>query len=233
MSRSLAFSSPNPFPSSSHTPRNLKEPLVFNKDYEFVNNWYNFHRGSGSTTIQKVQLRKEHVTPFHEFIMVLTQAGCMYRVDRGRDFGSVFDTLKKPGVTPVDTIALLPLLSLEQLDETSYCTIELCWGSNKTIDLKLVLDICFQIHNKSGKRYKLLTHNCYFFAQTIIMITVRKTVVCKLDEVLEDGSHGEVLCGVTRIATTTVLEWWWPYLKKVLSQLKVKLELRMQNIPGL
>lgn len=34
-------------------------------------------------------------------------------------------------------------------------------------------DIFFEIHNNSGKRYRLLTHNCYFLAQTIV---VRKSV---------------------------------------------------------
>jgi hypothetical protein len=67
--------------------------------------------------------------------------------------------------------------------------VELCWGDDKTIDLLLVLNICFQIHDESGKRYKLLTHNCYFFSQTIIMIVVRKTVACRaeLDKVLKRG----------------------------------------------
>jgi hypothetical protein len=134
-----------------------------------------------------MQLRKEHDSPFHEFIMVVIQAGYTYRVDRGREVGPVLDALKKQGVPSVDTIALLHLTSLEELDGTSYCAIELCWGSDKMIDLKLVLDICFQIHNKSGPRYKLLTHNCYFFAQTIIMIVVRKTVSCKLDKMLEEA----------------------------------------------
>ena len=50
-----------------------------------------------------------------------------------------------------------------------------------TIDLKLVLDICFEIHNDSGKRYRLLTRNCYFFAQTIIIIGVRRTVALAED----------------------------------------------------
>jgi hypothetical protein len=30
-------------------------------------------------------------------------------------------------------------------------------------------DIFFEIHNNSGKRYQLLTHNCYFLAQTIVV----------------------------------------------------------------
>src|ERR1700733_9909915 len=125
----LAFSSsPHPSASSFRTPRTLEEPLTFNEDYGLLANWYNFHRSSGSTTIQKIQLRKEHDSPFHEFVMVVTQAGYTYRVDRGRE-GPILDALKEKGAPSVDTIALLHLTSLEELDGTSYCAIELCWGS--------------------------------------------------------------------------------------------------------
>ena len=204
MSRSLAFSSPNPFVSSSRSPRDLEEPLLFCEDHELLIDWHHFHRSAGSTAIQKMQLRKEHDSPFHEFVMVFTQASYVYRVDRSRE-GPVLDTLRKQGVPPVDTIAMVRLPSLKQLDGTSYCAIELCWGSDKTLDLKFVLDVCFQIHNNSGKRYKLLTHNCYFFAQTIITVTARKTVTCKLDGVLNNMSKSNMLLDVTRSAATAVI----------------------------
>src|SRR3984885_10703676 len=203
---STAYSSPNPFAPSFHTPRNLDDPLQFSLDEQRLNEWYKYHQDAGSTTIQKVQLRKEHKSPFHEFVMVFTKAGYYYRTERGRDReGTILDTLRENGVPPVDTIARLDLASLEQLDGTSYCAIELYWGYDKTIDLKLVLDICFQIHNNSGKRYKLLTHNCYFFAQTIIMITARKTVTCKLDGVLKDVSKSDILFDVARNAGMAVI----------------------------
>jgi hypothetical protein len=166
--------------------------LTVNNDYGRVTNWYNFHASKGSTTIHKMQLRKEHAAPaYHEYILVFTQAGHTYRVERSRD-GPVLDAMKDQGVPACDTIAPLHLTSqptLKEVDETSYSMVELHWEGDKTVDLKLVLDICFQIHNESGKRYKLLTHNCYFFAQTIIMIVVRKTVTCRseLEEVLKCG----------------------------------------------
>src|ERR1700733_13056306 len=119
MLQSLVFSSPHPFVSSSRSPRILEDPLLFSEDYELLTEWYNLHRSAGSTTIQKVQLRKEHDSPFHEFVMLLTEAGYTYRVDRGRE-GPVLDTLREEGVPPVDTIALLHLTSLKQLDRTSY-----------------------------------------------------------------------------------------------------------------
>jgi hypothetical protein len=45
----------------------------------------------------------------------------------------------------------------------------------------------------------LLTHNCYFFAQTIIMIAVRKTVVCRtaLDRALDKALKHAVTWQVT------------------------------------
>src|ERR1700733_8492804 len=203
---STAYSSPNPFAPSFHTPRNLDDPLQFSLDEQRLNEWYKSHQDAGSTTIQKVQLRKEHKSPFHEFVMVLTKAGYYYRMERGRDReGTILDMMRENGVPPVDTIARLDLTSLEQLDGTSYCAIELCWGSDKTVDLKLVLDICFQIHNNSGKRYKLLTHNCYFFAQTIIMITVRKTVTCNLYKVLRDMFKSGIVWRETESAAKKVI----------------------------
>ena len=39
MSGSVAFSSPNPFASSSRPPRNLDEPLCFTKDYRLLTHW--------------------------------------------------------------------------------------------------------------------------------------------------------------------------------------------------
>ena len=175
----LSRSFPSTFmSSSSRDPRNFEDPLIFNNNYRQVTEWYDDHSSYGSVTIHKMQLRKEHVAPFHEFIMVRTRGSHSYRVDRGGD-GRLLDTMKEQGVPPRDVIAPLQLSSWKQLDKTSYCVLESCWGDDKTIDLKVVLDICFYIHNESGKRYKLLTHNCYFFAQTIFMIAVRKTVACR------------------------------------------------------
>jgi hypothetical protein len=136
-----------------------------------------------------MQLRKEHIAPFHEFIVVLTKGEHTYRVDRGGD-GPVLDTVKKQGVPSRDVVALLQLSSWKELDRTSYCMLDLSWGSDTTLDLKLVLDTCFQIHNESGKRYKLLTHNCYFYAQTIIMVSVRKTVALRADFPVNEAPKG-------------------------------------------
>jgi hypothetical protein len=187
------------FASSSRPARELEAPLIFSEDYRLVTNWYNLHRSNGSTTIRTMQLRKEHDSPFHEFIMVLTKAGHSYRVDRGTD-GPVWNTLSEKGVPPRDTMALLQLTSWTELDQLSYCAIDLRWGDDKTIDLKLILDIGFEIHNNSGRRYRLLTHNCYFFAQTIITVGVRKTVT------LRNGLNGALNMVLKRSMTWELFE---------------------------
>ena len=187
---SLASSRPpDSIPNSSLSQgRNLDHPLIFDDNYRLVTSWYNEHRNVSPTTIRRLQLRKEHRSPAHESILVLTQGNYAYRIDRSRG-GPVLDTVTEQGVPPHDTITPLRLASTDELDETSYCMVELCWGNEKTVDLLLVLNICFQIHYESGKRYKLLTHNCYFFSQTIIMIVIRKIVVCRarLDQALKRG----------------------------------------------
>ena len=159
----------------------MDEPLYFNEDYGRVTNWYSTHKNKRNTTIQRMQLRKEHAAPaYHEYILVHTRNGYLYRVDRSRN-GPIFETIKEQGVPPQDTIAPLQFSSLQELHQKSFCVIDLQWGGIKTIDLKLILDICYQVHNESGRRYKLLTHNCYFLAQTIIMIAVRKTATIKVE----------------------------------------------------
>lgn len=159
------------FSSSSRSPRDLEDALIFSEDLKPVKDWYNRQSSDGSTTVKMMQLRNEYVVPFHQFIVVQTQGEltCAYRVDRGREKEgwSVFDTIKKLGVPPRDTIALLQQ-PLEELDKTSHCAKKLYCSDDKNIDLSFVLAICFRIHNNWGTRYNLITHNCYFFARTII-----------------------------------------------------------------
>ena len=179
---------PQSIPNSSLSQsRDLDHPLIFDdRGYGPVIDWYNEHKNVGPTTIHKMHLRKEYRAPAHEFIWVLTRSNRAYRIDRSRG-GPVLDTVMEQGVPPHDTITPLGSASITELDESSYCMVQLYWGDERTVDLSLVLNICFQIHYESGRRYKLLTHNCYFFSQTIIMIVVRKTVACgaQLDKALK------------------------------------------------
>jgi hypothetical protein len=149
----------------------LGDTLIFGEDFQLVKDWCNRQSRDGSTTIETIQLRSEYVVPFHQFIVVQIRGelGRAYRVDRSREREgwSVFDTIKKLGVPPRDTIALLQE-PVGELDQTSQCSKELHCSDDKAIDLMFVLGIGFRIHNAWGTRYNLPIHNCYFFAQTII-----------------------------------------------------------------
>jgi hypothetical protein len=151
--------------------------LTFGEDLQPVKDWYNQQSHESSTVIKMMQLRTERVAPYHQFIVIQTQGerGRAYRVDRGRerDGWSFLDTMKKLGVPSRDTIAVLQPASeqpVDDLDKTSHCTIELHCSDDTTLDLSLILSICFRIHNNWASRYNLFVHNCYFFARTIINI---------------------------------------------------------------
>ncbi|KAF8233391.1 hypothetical protein L208DRAFT_1458617 [Tricholoma matsutake] len=160
----ISFSSPRPR-------QDLEDTLIFGEDFQLVKDWCDRQSCDGSTAIKTIQLRNEYVVPFHQFIVVQTRGEfCRaYRVDRGREREgwSVFDTTKKLGVPPRDTIALLQE-PVGELEKTSQCSMELHCSDDKAIDLFFVLSIGFRIHNTWGTRYNLLIHNCYFFARTII-----------------------------------------------------------------
>lgn len=73
-----------------------------------------------------MQLRREHRSPFHEFIIVHTQAGHSYGVERGTD-GGVVGAMSAEGAPAHDTISLL---SSTEYDQTSSCVINLRWGDH-------------------------------------------------------------------------------------------------------
>jgi hypothetical protein len=58
-------------------------------------------RGSkDSIAIDKMQLRKDHQQPYyHEYIVIFTRSGHIYRVDRRPDADAPFDTIMKEGCT--------------------------------------------------------------------------------------------------------------------------------------
>jgi hypothetical protein len=98
----------------------------------------------------------------------------------------------KVGCTAFDTIEEVLSTSLEELDKTSDCVVELIWGGKQTIDLLYVLSICFGIHtDKLAKRYTLQHYNCYFLSWTIVLLTMRKTATwgTGLHAALKRGVH--------------------------------------------
>jgi hypothetical protein len=160
-------------------------PLDFPSGWEKgpVTDWYNKQGAKGSTVINKTQLRKDHQHPYyHEYIIISTRSGHMYRIDRRPDPDTPFDTIMKNGCTAHDTIQEVDSTSLKELDSTSSCVVELRWQSKseESIDLLFILSICFAIRNdKWTDRYTLQRYNCYFFSWAIITITMRKCAVCR------------------------------------------------------
>jgi hypothetical protein len=145
-----------------------------------VTDWYNVHKAKGSTAIDKIQLRKNYQHPYyHEYIVVSTRGGYAYRIDRRPDADTPFDTIMKSGCTAYDTIEEVRPNALKELGRTSGCVVELHWRGEQTIDLLIVLYVCFAIHNdKWAKRYTLQSYNCYFLSWAIIVITMRTSAIC-------------------------------------------------------
>lgn len=131
-----------------------------------VFDWYDKQGSKDSTTIEKIQLRKDHQHPYyHEYIVVFTEGGYAYRIDRRPDADAAFDTMMKEGCTAYDTIENIDLISLKELDGTYDCEVELHCGGEQTIDLLFVISICFRVHNdKWARRYTLQRYNCYFLS---------------------------------------------------------------------
>jgi len=140
--------------------------------------WYETHRRKGSTIIEKLQLRRDRLPPYyHEYIVLFTQGGHAYRVDRRPDPNSPFDTIMRAGCKPHDTVQTVESRSLRELEKASDCIVEVHWEDKPTIDLLFVLSICFALRrDKQAKQYTLQRYNCYFLSWTIIMVAVRDSV---------------------------------------------------------
>jgi hypothetical protein len=162
---------------------NRPVPLDFPSGWEKgpVTDWYNKQRAKGSTTIKKIQLRRDYQHPYyHEYIIISTRSDHAYRIDRRPDPDAPFDTIMKMGCTAHDTIQEVDSTSLKELDSTSSCVVELHWENEESVDLLFVLSICFAIHNdKQAGRYTLQRYNCYFVSWAVIAITMRKSAVCE------------------------------------------------------
>jgi hypothetical protein len=143
--------------------------------------WYGHCGSKGSTAIGKIQLRKNHQHPYyHEYIVVFTRGGYIYRIDRRPDADAAFDTMMKEGCTAYDTVEELDPTALKELEGSFDCVAELRWRGEQTIDLLFVLSICFKIHNdRWTKRYTLQHYNCYFLSWMIVMIIVRSTTALR------------------------------------------------------
>jgi hypothetical protein len=156
-------------------------------------------RGSkDSIAIDKMQLRKDHQQPYyHEYTIIFTRSGHIYRVDQRPDADAAFDTIMKEGCTAYDTIKEVNSTELREVEATSDCVVELQWRGDQTINIIIILSICFNIRNdKWAARYTLQHYNCYFVSWTIITISVRNNTA------LETSSN------VAFAAPSIWLKWW-------------------------
>ncbi|KAF8600653.1 hypothetical protein BDV93DRAFT_446956, partial [Ceratobasidium sp. AG-I] len=136
-----------------------------------VFDWYKRMR---STSISKIQLRKEYEEPFrHEFILVYLQRGGFCRLDRRGDPNVPTQTLRSEGSEAYDTIH--EVTEIDEITSTSESLVEL--RPDGAIDLSFILSICFSIRSDpKTQRYTLQRFNCYFFSWTITSIVARHSV---------------------------------------------------------
>ncbi|CAE6524557.1 unnamed protein product [Rhizoctonia solani] len=188
-------------------------PLDFSSGWGkgLVFEWYKRMR---STSITKIQLRKEFEEPFrHEFILVYLQRGQYCRLDRRGDPNAPAQTLRPEGSEADDTIH--EVVDLDEINSTSECLVEL--RSNGAIDLSLILSICFSIRSDpKAQRYNLQRFNCYFFSWTIASIVARHSVTWDtpaqlaesglLKSVLKQKATEPIAKKITKMAMKSVSE---------------------------
>ena len=184
----------NTLVTSSRTISGFERPILldfpFGWDQGPVMEWYNRQRDKGSMVIEKLHLRRGLLAPYHhEYIVVFTHGGPIYRVDRRPDPNTPFDTIMRTGCKTYDTIQAIESGSLQELEQTSDCVVELLWEGEQTINLLFVLSICFALkQDEQAKQYTLQRYNCYFLSWAIVMIATRDTAAweTRLEAVLSN-----------------------------------------------
>jgi hypothetical protein len=162
------------FPSSRRSKKHIETiHLDFVSGLDRLAEWY--HRLK-DTRIAGIQLRKEHDSFQHEYLLVLLADGYMCRIDRRPDPKVPVDTIMRNGCDAVDTVLEVPSwedLPLSHMVETrSY--------RNPSIDLSRILFICYSIRSdEKARRYTLQKFNCYFFAWTMLLLISHHTILLK------------------------------------------------------
>ncbi|CUA67869.1 hypothetical protein RSOLAG22IIIB_03301 [Rhizoctonia solani] len=123
-------------------------------------------------TVKVMQLRKEQKAPFfHEYVTFKLNDGTCFRIDRRQvpDEDSPMSCTKEQGVEAYDTLE-----QVSCLDDSTYsvsdCLIELSF--EYPVSVVGVTTICYWISRHSKAHiYTLQKYNCYFYAQTIVLLT--------------------------------------------------------------
>ncbi|KAH7322244.1 hypothetical protein B0J17DRAFT_723577 [Rhizoctonia solani] len=129
--------------------------------------------------VQSMQLRKEQKGPFfHEYIAFNLKdshgATTYFRIDRRQlpNEGCPLDCTEDAGVEAYETIEQITDLE-DSIYSPSDCLVRLDFKDGAR--LQLIIDICREIsqHELAGV-YTVQRYNCYFYAQTILLLTLCK-----------------------------------------------------------
>ncbi|KAF8595678.1 hypothetical protein BDV93DRAFT_89280 [Ceratobasidium sp. AG-I] len=156
-------------------PKALTFPSGWGKGPVFED-WYNkLIPDPNATSIQRLEIRKDTSGAFpHRFIIVQMCDGKIHRFDRRPDkeetgpavLANVAVKSKDEYIADVTGPAWL------QFQTVSHCEIELLLEGRA--DLLAVLSACYGISlDQTAHEYTLLTHNCFFFSWTILMVVSR------------------------------------------------------------
>ncbi|KAF8749088.1 hypothetical protein RHS01_10332 [Rhizoctonia solani] len=127
--------------------------------------------------VECMQLRKERKGPFfHEYIVfrLINDKGC-FRIDRRQlpDETSPLGCTEDAGVEPYETIEDIGTLE-ESIYSPSECLAHAEFKEH--IRMELIIDICREIsQHYHASTYTVQRFNCYFYAQTIFLFTIRES----------------------------------------------------------
>lgn len=133
--------------------------------------------------IDKLQLRKEHKSPFfHEYLMFsLRDNGGFFRIDRRQrpDENIPLDSIYANGVEAYDTIEQATSFD-DEIYSSSSCLVEIEFKVDLDINLHSLMKICWAIQEHPQARlYTVQRYNCYFFAQTILICATHLAYSCQ------------------------------------------------------
>ena len=164
--------------------RGKYKPVIISFQDGFENgSVYQWYKALPSRDVASLEIRKDvgGLCP-HRFVLVHMSDGVVHRFDRRPEQAGVenapdhgmLDLLLNKAVTSEDSyIPNVPQDLLDEIDRVSICEIRLEFDKNK-LDLLTVISTCYAISRDThAKNYTFLTHNCFFFSWTILMVISR------------------------------------------------------------
>jgi hypothetical protein len=122
-----------------------------------------------SSTITRIELRKEFDSFQHEYVLIIFNDGYTCRIDRRPHPNVPIDSLMRKGCQAIDTIEEI----LQTSTNPSQCVVRLDFDQDG-LDITIIVLILFAIkHDHAAQRYTLQKFNCYFMAWTILLLVSR------------------------------------------------------------